>query len=83
MVQPIRISIEGIDDADVRRAATDRAREAAILELYRLGQITSGRAARDLGMSRIDFLNLANRHGIPTIQTTADELEEELASLEP
>ena len=57
--------------------------EAAILELYRIGQISSGRAAQDLGMSRVDFLDLANRHRISTIQTTADELEEELGSLEP
>ena len=57
--------------------------EAAILERYRIGQISSGRAANDLGMSRIDFLDLANRHRISTIQTTADELEEELESLEP
>jgi len=35
------------------------------------------------GMGRVEFLDLANRHQIPTIQTTADELEEELASLEP
>lgn len=34
-------------------------------------------------MSRIDFLDLANHHRIQTIQTTADELEEELESLEP
>lgn len=83
MTEPIRISIEGVDNVAARRAATERAREAAILELYRLGQMTSGRAARDLGMSRVDFLDLANRHGIATIQTTAEQLEDELESLEP
>ena len=83
MADSIRVSIEGIEDADACRAATERAREAAILELYRIGQIGSGRAAHDLGMSRVEFLDLANRHQIPTIQTTADELEEELGSLEP
>ena len=83
MVERIRVSIEGIDDADARRTATERAREAAILELYRIGQISSGRAARDLDLSRVEFLNLASRHHIPTIQTSPDELEEELASLEP
>lgn len=31
--QIIRIWIEGIHDADVRRAATERAREAGVLEL--------------------------------------------------
>jgi len=61
----------------------ERGREAAILELYRIGQVASGRAAHDLGMSRVEFLDLANRHQIPTIQTTAAELEEELESLEP
>jgi predicted HTH domain antitoxin len=83
MAEPIRVSIEGIEDPDARRAATERAREAAILELYRIGQISSGRAAHDLGMSRVAFLELASRHQIPTIQTTADELQEELGSLEP
>jgi hypothetical protein len=32
MAASIRVSIEGIEDADARRAATERAREAAILE---------------------------------------------------
>ena len=82
MVESIRVSIEGIEDAGARRAATERAREAAILELYRLGHIGSGRAAQDLCMSRVDFLELAGRHHIATIQTTADELEADLTSLE-
>jgi predicted HTH domain antitoxin len=56
---------------------------ATVLELYRAGQITSGRAAIDLGMSRVEFLELANRHRIPTIQITADELEEEFRSPDP
>jgi hypothetical protein len=81
MGQPIRVSVDGIDDAGARHAATARAREAAILELYRIGQITSGRAAQELGMSRVEFLGLANRYQIGTIQTGADELEEELRSL--
>jgi uncharacterized protein UPF0175 len=83
MAESIRVSIEGIQDAEACRLATERAREAAILELYRLGQIGSGRGARDLGMSRVEFLDLAIRHNIPTIQITADELAEELGSLEP
>jgi predicted HTH domain antitoxin len=82
MAETIQISIEGIEDADACRAAAERAREAGILELYRLGQISSGRAASNLGLSRAEFLDLASRHRIPTIQITADELEKELGSLE-
>ena len=69
--------------ADARLMSTEWMREATVLELYRVGQITSGRAALDLGMSRVEFLDLANRHQIPTIQITANELEEEVGSLEP
>jgi hypothetical protein len=83
MAETVRVSIEGIEDPDAHRAATERARDAAVLELYRLGRITSGQAARELGTTRVEFLDLAGRRGIPTIQTSADELEEELASLEP
>jgi predicted HTH domain antitoxin len=70
MAAPIRVCVEGIEDADARRAATERAREATILELYRIGQIRFGRAAGDLGISRGEFRELANRHRIPTTQTT-------------
>ena len=38
--------------------------------------------ANDLDMSRIEFLELAGRHQIPTIQITAAELEEEVRSSE-
>ena len=79
----VRILINGVDDEQACRAAADRAREAAVLELYRRGQLGSGRAARDLGISRLEFLDLANGHGVATIQTTTDELQEEVASLEP
>jgi hypothetical protein len=83
MAETVRVSIDGIEDADARRSATERAREAAVLELYRLGRITSGQGARELGIGRVEFLDLARRHGISTIQTTVDQLEEELASLQP
>lgn len=80
MDETIRISIEGIDDAEARRAATGRTREAGILELYRLGKITSGRASEELGLARADFLDLAARHRIPSIQITPEELAEEIGS---
>lgn len=83
MAEPIRVSVDGVDDREARRLATARAREAAVLELYRIGQVTSGQAARELDISRVEFVDLANRRGIASIQTTADELEKELASLEP
>lgn len=81
MGDDIRVSVEGLAlDDEALRAATARAREAAILELYRLGRITSGRGAILLGIERADFLALAAQRGIPTLQVTAQELRDELAS---
>ena len=42
-------------------------REMIVLEFYRRGTITSGKAAEILGMSRIDFVEHASRLGIRCI----------------
>ena len=66
---------------EARRPVEARALEAAVLELYRLGRWTSGRAARALGLSRTGFLLLAGRRQVATLQLTPAELKDELAEL--
>jgi len=56
-------------------------REMIVLELYRRGTISSGRAAELLGMQRIDFIKHASRLGIPSIDMTEDGWEAETAAL--
>lgn len=63
------------DDANVIK-------EAAVLELYREGKISSGKAAEILGMDRFEFIRYAGKKGIPYIRITPDELEEEARLLE-
>lgn len=63
------------DDANVIK-------EAAVLELYREGKISSGKAAEILGMNRFEFIRYAGKKGIPYIRITPDELEEEVSLLE-
>jgi len=53
------------------------ARELIVLELYRRGAISSGKAAQLLRMSRQSFIRYASRQGIPYFALTADEWEEE------
>lgn len=53
------------------------AREMIVLELYRRGMISSGKAGQVLGMSRWDFIQHASRLGIPYLDMTEDEWEEE------
>ena len=57
----------------VQRAA----RELILLELYRRGAISSGKAAELLGMSRWEFIRHASHLGIPYFAMTEDEWEAE------
>jgi predicted HTH domain antitoxin len=52
-----------------------------VLELYRRGTISSGKAGELLGMPRIDFIKHASRLGIPFFDMTDDEWEAEKAAL--
>ena len=49
------------------------AREMIVIELYRRGSISGGKAAALLGVSRLDFLRLAGRLGIPQFDMPPDE----------
>jgi len=51
--------------------------ELTVLELYRRGTISSGKAAELLGMSRWEFLLHASRLGIPHFAMTEGEWETE------
>lgn len=53
------------------------AREFIILELYRRGDISSGKAAQLLEMTRWELVRHLARLGIPFLDMTADEWEAE------
>lgn len=52
-------------------------RELIVLELYRRGIISSGKAAELIGTSRLEFIHHASRLGIPYFAMTEDEWEAE------
>ena len=58
------------------------ARELIVLELYRRGAISSGKAAELLKISRSEFIHYASRLGIPYFALTEDEWEAERARSE-
>ena len=55
------------------------AREMIVLELYRQGKVSSGKAAHHLGMSRLEFIPYASGLGLPFFDMTADEWAAEKA----
>jgi predicted HTH domain antitoxin len=58
------------------------AREMIVLELYRRGSISSGKAADLLSMPRVAFIAYASHIGIPFLDMTADEWAAERALTE-
>ena len=59
------------------RPVQNTAREFIILELYRRGTISSGKAAELLKMSRWEFVRYASRLGIAFFDMTEDEWQTE------
>jgi predicted HTH domain antitoxin len=57
-------------------------REAAVLELYRRGIVSSGKAADLLGMQRFDFVRYADKLGIPFFRMSKEDWEAEKAAAE-
>ena len=62
---------------ELHRPVKEAARELIVLELYRQGEVSSGRAAELLGMQRGDFIHYASARGIPYLQLSGEELRRE------
>jgi predicted HTH domain antitoxin len=54
------------------------ARELIVLELYRQGELSSGKAAELLGMRRDEFIRHASQRGVPYLQLSGEELRREV-----
>lgn len=66
--------------AAIHQEAQSRAKEAYVMTLLRHGIISSGRAARLLGLSRLDVIERMSQYGISVFaEQTQEELEQEVA----
>lgn len=50
-------------------------------KLFDLGELSSGQAAKMVGISRREFLETVGKYGVSIFQYDADELEEDLQRL--
>lgn len=53
-------------------------RLAAAVKWYELGRISQGKAAELAGLSRAAFIDALSRYGVSPVQTTPEELDEEV-----
>lgn len=63
---------------ELHRPVKEAARELIVLELYRQGELTSGKAAQLLGLEREDFIRQASAQGIPYFHLRGEDLRREL-----
>ena len=57
-------------------------RKEAILSLFADRKIPAGKAARELGLERIRFMELLKRRGIPDVIYTAEDWERDADALQ-
>jgi predicted HTH domain antitoxin len=50
----------------------------AVVKLFEMGKLSSGRAAQLAGMSRVAFLMTLGRYHVLPFQLTAEELEQDI-----
>jgi predicted HTH domain antitoxin len=63
-------------------AASKELLRAFVLSLYRQDRISSGKAARLLGIDRLEFIRLLAKEKIPYLDYTPEELQAERDTLE-
>lgn len=66
----------GLRAEDIQRRVT----EWLALSLFTEGQVSSGKAAVLLGISRVEFLSLLRRHGVAYVDYSPEEIDEELSA---
>lgn len=64
------------------RPVDESVRELLVLELYRQGRISSGKAGELLGLPRASFVEHASSLGIPFFDMTAEELQSDLDNIQ-
>jgi predicted HTH domain antitoxin len=56
----------------------ERVREAVVWDLFLRAEVSAGRAAELLGISKEAFQDLVRQRGIPYFRQTPEELDEEI-----
>ena len=75
---PVSFNQLGFDRAEIQR----HVREWLAISSFTEGRISSGKAARLLNLSRVEFLDLLRTHGVAYVNYSAEELADEFAAVE-
>lgn len=77
----IELPVEGLPSpAELPNNFADEARYLLALKLFEQGRISSGKAGRLAGIGCVGFLLAASRDGVPVVELTKDEMNEEFTA---
>ena len=79
---PITLSGEFISLLGTQPQATAAVKEYVILGLFQEDRISGGKAAELLGLTRLGFISLLTRKGIPYFRLSLDEWAQEAATIQ-
>jgi predicted HTH domain antitoxin len=65
-----------------RKEAGDALLRSYVVSLYRHDNISSGKAARLLGVHRLTFIRILAEEGIPYLDYTNEELKQEIGAVQ-
>jgi predicted HTH domain antitoxin len=70
--------------AEIREKALKKAKEGYVMTLLEVGEISSGRAAKILGVSRLEMIEMMNKWGISLFDDSQslEELRQEVEQAE-
>jgi predicted HTH domain antitoxin len=75
---PVALTQLGLDENEIQRRIT----EWLVLSLFTEGRISSGKAARLLGTTRVGFLSLLRARGVAYINYAPEELAQEFDAVD-
>ena len=73
---------EGVLDEGAKGRVQRAALEAAVLRLFEERRIPAAEAARDLGLNRVEFWDLARAHGVSMHDYTFEDWQEDKATID-
>jgi len=78
----LQIELDVAEDSVDKRQLEEHLRKEAILVLFAERKIPAGRASSELGLGRLEFMELLKRRGIPHLVYTAEDWEADGKAIE-
>src|SRR5208283_4727398 len=78
----LEIEVNVADDAADKVELQEHLRKEAILALFADRKIPAGKAARELGLERLAFMELLRQRGIPSVVYTAEDWNSDANALD-